>query len=87
MSHLPEINMRFQDPGYHKYDSDVADLYMRTGYQNQQTSDPKLQAANMLGANKLAMDHMAQKNQALSANWSQYLNNYQTQKNQYNQAN
>lgn len=87
MSHLPEINMRFQDPGYHKYDSDVADLYMRTGYQNQQTSDPKLQAANMLSANKLAMDHMAQKNQALSANWSQYLNNYQTQKNQYNQAN
>lgn len=87
MSHLPEINMRFQDPGYHKYDSDVADLYMRTGYQNQQTSDPKLQAANMLGANKLAMDHMVQKNQALSANWSQYLNNYQAQKNQYNQAN
>jgi hypothetical protein len=68
MSHLPEVSMRFQDPGYHKYDSDVADLYVRTGYQNQQTSDPKLQAANMLGANKLAMDHLAQKNQALSTN-------------------
>ena len=54
----PKPNFRFQNPISTQYNADLANLFLQTKYQNQQTSDPKIQAANNAYANKLAMDHL-----------------------------